>query len=173
MQTLIQDLLAFSRVGKQKQSLSSVDLDQTLKSVNNSLKILIEENNVQIICADNLPEVMADKSQMQQVFQYLISNAIKYHNEERTCIVQISFRKVKKFWEFSIQDNGIGMEPKYFDCIFVIFQRLHGKDKYSGTGIGLAVCKRIIEGHGGKIWVESKIETGSTFHFTLPVKSKV
>ena len=118
---------------------------------------------------ESLPQINADQSQLQQLFQNLISNAIKYRNELRPCIIDITLTKINDMWQFSIQDNGIGIETNFFERIFVIFQRLHGKEKYSGTGIGLAVCKRIVEGHGGEIWLDSEFGKGSTFYFTLPI----
>ncbi len=168
MQSLIQDLLLYSQVGKTKQALKLVNLDELLQKVILNLKIVIAENNVEVNYQNGLPQVMADEIQIQQVFQNLISNAIKYRSENRPCKVNISCKKVKKMWEFSIQDNGIGIEKEYFERVFVIFKRLHGKEKYTGTGIGLAVCKRIVEGHGGKIGLESEFGSGSRFFFTLP-----
>ena len=169
MQTLIQDLLAYSRVGKRKQTLKPIELKPVLQSVINSLKILIEESGATIDLPESLPQINADQSQLQQLFQNLISNAIKYRNELRPCIIDITLTKINDMWQFSIQDNGIGIETNFFERIFVIFQRLHGKEKYSGTGIGLAVCKRIVEGHGGEIWLDSEFGKGSTFYFTLPI----
>ena len=171
MQTLIQDLLSFSRVGKSKQSLKPIELDEILQSVLSSLTMVIDESNAQIEIQQHLPRVLADQSQLQQLFQNLISNAIKYRCEDRVVCINVSYRKTEDLWQFSIADNGIGIGTNYFERIFVIFQRLHGKDKYSGTGIGLAVCKRIVEGHGGTIWLDSELGSGSTFHFTLPVIS--
>ncbi len=169
MQILIQDLLAFSRVGKNKQILKPIELTQVLKDIILGLKIAIEESKTQINMSDSLPEIMADHSQIQQLFQNLIFNAIKYRAEDRQCVINIDCQKFNKMWQFSIQDNGIGIEAEYFKRIFEIFKRLHGKEKYSGTGIGLAVCKRIVEGHGGQIWLESEFGLGSTFYFTIPV----
>ncbi len=169
MQTLIQDLLTFSRVGKHKRNISSVDIEQVLQQLLLSLKITIEESNTEISYQENMPQVMADQSQLQQVFQNLIANAIKYRADDRQCMIHIGYKKINSMWEFSVKDNGIGVEEGYFKRIFVIFQRLHGKEKFSGTGIGLAVCKRIVEGHGGSIGLESEIGKGSTFYFTLPV----
>lgn len=170
MQTLIQDLLSYSRVGKHKRNVISVDLEQQLQCVLINLKIIIEESNAQIIYPKELPQVMGDESQIQQLFQNLISNAIKYRAEDRPCIIQLNYKQSGTMWQFTVQDNGIGMEEEYFKRIFVIFQRLHGKEKFSGTGIGLAVSKRIVEGHGGKIWLESELGVSTTFYFTLPRK---
>jgi light-regulated signal transduction histidine kinase (bacteriophytochrome) len=169
MQTLIQDLLTFSRVGKTKQTLKLVDMTQVIKDIILGLKIAIEESNVLIGYSASFPKVMADHSQIQQLFQNLILNAIKYRQEGRQCKINIDCQKIDNMWQFSIKDNGIGIEPEYFERIFVIFKRLHSKEEYSGTGIGLAVCKRIVEGHGGQIWLESEFGSGSTFYFTMPV----
>ena len=169
MQTLIQDLLAYSRVGKNKQILKLLELDLLIKNIILGLKVAIEESNVQINLPESFPQIMADQSQIQQLFQNLILNAIKYRAEERKCEININYQKVDEMWQFSIQDNGIGIETKYFERIFVIFKRLHSREKYSGTGIGLAVCKRIVEGHGGELWLESTFGSGSTFYFTIPI----
>ena len=118
---------------------------------------------------DSLPEVMGDNTQLAQIFQNLIINGIKFHCEEAPKIY-ISAEKKEKEWVFSVQDNGIGINPQYSEKIFEVFKRLHGKEEYPGTGIGLAVCKKIVERHGGHIWVESELGKGSTFYFTLPIK---
>ena len=120
------------------------------------------------ISHDTLPEVMVDSTQLIQVFQNLILNGIKFHSEEAPKI-HIAAEKKANEWVFSVQDNGIGIDPQYSKRIFEIFKRLHTREKYSGTGIGLAICKRIVEGHGGRIWVESELGKGSTFYFTLPI----
>jgi light-regulated signal transduction histidine kinase (bacteriophytochrome) len=117
---------------------------------------------------DSLPEVMADNTQLAQVFQNLIINGIKFHSEKAPK-VHISAEKKEREWVFSVQDNGIGIDPQYSEKIFEVFKRLHNKEAYPGTGIGLAVCKKIIERHGGRIWVESELGNGSTFYFTLPI----
>ena len=168
MQTLIQDLLAFSRVGKNKQLIKPVDIKQLIENTLLGLKIVIEESNAHISCPESFPKVLADQSQFQQLFQNLIFNAIKYRAEDRQCKINIHCEKKENMWLFSIKDNGIGIKPEFFERIFVIFKRLHGKEKYSGTGIGLAICKRIVEGHGGKLWLESEYGSGSTFYFTFP-----
>ena len=117
---------------------------------------------------DPLPEVLADNTQMAQVFQNLIINGIKFHSEEAPKI-HISAEKKAKEWVFSVKDNGIGIDPQYSEKIFEVFKRLHNKEDYPGTGIGLAICKKIFERHGGRIWVESELGKGSTFYFTLPI----
>jgi len=130
--------------------------------------VTIEESNA-IVTHDELPSVMADETQVVQVFQNLIGNAIKFHAEEPPRI-HVSAEKNEKEWIFSVRDNGKGIDPQYHERIFVIFQRLQGKGEYPGTGIGLAICKRIIERHGGRIWVESEPGKGSTFYFTIPAR---
>ena len=121
-----------------------------------------------VVTKDDLPMVMGDETQLSQLFQNLIDNAIKFRRAEETPRVHISAQRKGNDWEFSVQDNGIGIDPQYFDRIFIIFQRLHSREAYEGTGIGLAVCMRIVERHGGRIWVESEPGRGSLFHFTLP-----
>ena len=116
---------------------------------------------------DDLPTVQADPTQLMQLFQNLIGNAIKFRSPERSCQVHVGAVQKDGRWVFTVRDNGIGIAPEQFDRIFVIFQRLHARDKYPGTGIGLAICKKIVERHGGKIWVESKVGEGSTFYFAL------
>jgi light-regulated signal transduction histidine kinase (bacteriophytochrome) len=131
-----------------------------------NLKIAITENRTRVT-HDPLPTVMGDEIQLIQLLQNLIGNAIKFRREESPQ-VNISTEQTPNEWVFSIRDNGIGMEPEYFDRIFTIFQRLHSKSEYPGTGIGLAVCKKIVERHGGRIWVESTPGVGSAFYFTIP-----
>lgn len=166
MQRLINDLLTFSRVGTRGQPPAPTDCNAVLKDVLDNLQITIEENSASIN-SDPLPTVMADASQLTHLFQNLIANAIKFHGEQAPKI-HVSARRQDNEWVFSVRDNGIGIAPEFFERIFVIFQRLHSREKYSGTGIGLAVCKRIVERHGGHIWVESEPGNGSTFNFTLP-----
>jgi light-regulated signal transduction histidine kinase (bacteriophytochrome) len=114
-----------------------------------------------------MPEIYGDASQMTQLLQNLVGNAIKFHGPKKPEITVTALRK-DEHWQISVADNGIGIEPQYFERIFLIFQRLHGRTQYKGTGIGLAVCKRIVERHGGKIWVESKPNEGTVFYFTIP-----
>jgi len=115
---------------------------------------------------EEMPRVLGDKVQLTQLFQNLLSNALKYHSEQAP-VIRIRAKEEPGCWQFSISDNGIGIDPQFFDKIFIIFQRLHNKSDYSGTGIGLAICKKIVERHGGRIWVESAPEKGSTFYFTI------
>ncbi len=132
-----------------------------------NLELIIKDNKT-TVTHDPLPDIMADPIQLVQVFQNLILNGIKFHNEEAPKI-HIAAEKKESEWIFSVQDNGIGIDPQYSERILEIFKRLHNREKYSGTGIGLAICKKIIERHGGLIWVESELGKGSTFYFTLPI----
>jgi|SRR3990172_4031567 len=166
MQRLIHDLLAFSRVGTRGRSPQAVDSGAALTDALQNLKMTIEGEKA-IVIFDDLPVVMADKDQLTQVFQNLISNAIKFKGKRRPSI-SINAQISSGFAEFKVVDNGIGIDPKHAERIFVIFQRLHPREKYEGTGIGLAICKKIVERHGGRIWVESELGKGSTFHFTFP-----
>lgn len=165
MQTLIRDLLSYSRVGSQAKELEPTSSEKVFREVLTHLGLAIEQSGAQIT-SDPLPMVMADRSQLGQVFQNLIANAIKFHSDQ-TPQIHVSAKEKEGQWVFSVQDNGIGIEPEYFERIFIMFQRLHGKNEYKGTGIGLAVCKRIIDRHGGKIWLESTKSKGSTFYFSL------
>ncbi len=170
MQNLINDLLEFSRVTTRARDFESVDCDFVLNQVLSNLEVPIKENEV-AISYDPLPEITADNVQLAQVFQNLISNAIKFRSEEAPRI-HISVKKETDQWLFSVQDNGIGIDPKYSEKIFEVFKRLHRKEEYPGTGIGLSICKKIVERHRGHIWVESELGKGSTFRFTLPNDSK-
>jgi signal transduction histidine kinase len=165
MKRLIADLLTFSRVGTRDLEPEPTSGEQVLEQVLGDLQMLIEENKASVT-HDPLPTVMADATQLAQLFQNLISNSIKFRSEQPPCI-HIGARECEGGWEFSIRDNGIGIDPQFTDRIFVIFQRLHAISEYPGTGIGLAICKKIVERHGGRIWVESKVGAGATFYFTL------
>jgi len=172
MKSLINDLLIFSRVGTRAKLFKATDMNNVLEKALANVRQSIKDTNA-TITNDPLPVIIADDSQMLQLFQNLISNALKFHGEEDPHI-HVSGEEVKEEeWIFSVRDNGIGIDSKNFDRIFVIFQCLHKKDEYGGTGIGLAVCKKIIRRHGGKIWVESEIGKGSTFYFTISkIKSR-
>jgi PAS domain S-box-containing protein len=174
MQGLINDLLAYSRVGTRGKPPVPTDCEQVMKAVRQNLKIAVEESGAHVT-HDPLPRVMADPGQLAQLLQNLISNALKFRGREAP-VVHLSATLLRPGeegavgpeWRFSVRDNGLGIEPQYFQRIFEIFQRLHTREEYSGSGIGLAVCKRIVERHGGRIWVDSESGKGSTFHFTLP-----
>ena len=166
MKRLINDLLEYSRVGTRGRPFEETDTDALLERVLADLQVAIEENRAEIT-HDRLPTVMADGVQLGQVFQNLITNALKFRREEPPR-VQISVQERNDEWILSVSDNGIGLDREFRDRVFVMFQRLHGRGKYPGTGIGRAICKKIVERHGGRIWVESEPGCGSTFHFTLP-----
>jgi len=167
MQALINDLLTYSRVGTRGKPFVLTDCEDIFKQVFANLKLAIEDSSAEVT-HDALPTIIADASQLVQLFQNLVGNAIKFRSEEPMHI-HISAEQKSDEWEFSVTDNGIGIEPEFFDRIFVIFQRLHGRDEYSGTGIGLAICKKIVERHGGRIWAESEPGKGTVFYFTMPV----
>ena len=138
-------------------------LDDTLKN----LQAAIEESHARVT-HDPLPVIMADQVQMGQLFQNLIGNAMKYR-DSKPPEIYLGCKQEGNHWLFWVRDNGIGIDPQYAERIFIIFQRLHGRTEYRGTGIGLAICKKIVEHHGGKIWVESELGKGATFYFTIPV----
>ncbi len=167
MQRLINDLLAYSRVGTQGRPFSEVDLGAVLDVAKENLEQAISDENATIVHGA-LPRVYGDEGQLLQLVQNLLSNAIKFHGEQPPQI-DVQARQEGAQWVISMKDNGIGMESQYLDRIFVIFQRLHPREKYPGTGIGLAICKKIIERHGGRIWVESNPGEGSTVSFSMPV----
>lgn len=165
MKVMINDLLVYSRVGTKGKPFAPTDTMQVMHDVLNDLELIIQDNNARITF-DSLPMVTADESQMQQLFRNLIGNAVKYRGEAPPRI-HVSAQRRKRAWRFCVQDNGIGMEARFFERIFQIFQRLHGPGRYNGTGIGLAICKKIVERHGGRIEVESTPGQGSTFYFTI------
>jgi PAS domain S-box-containing protein len=167
MHRLITDFLMYSRVGSQAAVMESIDCNEVLNEALDNLKIAIKESKAKIK-KFSLPVINGNKVQMIQVFQNLVSNAIKYQGEKKPAI-EISAEKKDDFWQFAIKDNGIGIEEWFSERIFIVFQKLHDYKKYPGSGIGLALCKRAIEKHGGKIWFESEVGKGTTFYFTLPV----
>ena len=168
MKQLIEDLLAYSRVGTRGKDFKPVRLEAAVERARVNLRGALEDSGGEI-AHDPLPEVEGDESQLVQLFQNLAGNALKFHGEEKPRI-QISALEKDTEWEVSVQDNGIGIEPQYFERIFMVFQRLHDKGQYPGTGIGLAICKKVVDRHGGRIWVESAPGKGSRFVFTLPKK---
>ncbi len=165
MRGLIDDLLTYSRVSRLGKPFEPTNLESTLDTVLKNLKVTIDENGA-VVTHDKLPMVMADGGQLVQLLQNLIGNAIKFHGKDPPH-VHISAKDKGSEYVFSVRDNGIGIAPEYFDRLFKIFQRLHTREEYPGSGIGLAVCKRIVERHGGRIWIESEVGKGSTIHFTL------
>lgn len=166
MQELITDLLTYSRVDMKGKPFRPTDMEEVFEGVLRDLRHVIVENCA-VVTHDPLPTLRADALQMMQLFQNLIKNAIKFRGE--ACpTVHVAVAEDEAGWIFSVKDNGIGIEPRYWEKIFVIFQRLHTRDEYPGTGIGLAVCQRIVERHGGRIWVESEPGAGATFFFTIP-----
>lgn len=166
MQALINDLLAFSRVNTRGRTPEPTDTRQALNDALRNLTISLQESEAQIHVGE-LPTVPADRRQLTQLFQNLIGNAIKFRSN-RPSEIYIESRGQNDSWLFSVRDNGIGIEQQDADRIFLIFQRLHTRAEYPGTGIGLAICKKIVERHGGRIWVESQVGQGATFYFTLP-----
>jgi light-regulated signal transduction histidine kinase (bacteriophytochrome) len=150
----------------QGRSLQPVDTRRAFDAACENLHKAIEESGVSV-SVGALPVIDADVTQMTQLFQNLLGNAVKYRNEQAPRI-HVDARPAEKSWLFSVEDNGIGIEPQYYERIFQMFQRLHTREKYSGTGIGLAICRRIVERHGGRIWVESAPGRGSTFLFAIP-----
>jgi PAS domain S-box-containing protein len=169
MQRLIEDLLQYARITTKGNSFALVSIQEVVDQTVANLRPLIAESNA-TITLDPLPTINGDDVQLGQLFQNLIGNAIKYHGPEPP-VIRVSSQWNGREWLFSVSDNGIGIEPMNQDKIFVIFQRLHGRSEYEGTGIGLAVCKKIVERHGGNIWVDSKLGEGSTFCFALPGES--
>jgi signal transduction histidine kinase len=166
MQALVEDLLTFSRVGRQGTDLQSTDCNVVVDRAVQNLQAAVDESRAQVT-RDHLPTVLADGSQLLQVFQNLIGNALKFRGPELPAL-HVSASKKGREWVFSVSDNGIGIAPEHAETIFVIFKRLHTRAEYPGSGIGLSICKKIIERQGGRIWVESQPGQGSTFKFTLP-----
>ena len=166
MQALIQDLLAFSRAGRQGMEMEPADCNLVIGEALANLQLTLHESGA-VVKYEPLPVVLGNAPQLRQVFQNLIANAIKFHGPQSP-VVRISSRPSDEGWQFSVQDNGIGIALEDVNSIFVVFQRLHTRMEYPGNGIGLAICKKIIERHGGRIWVESREGEGSTFKFILP-----
>jgi light-regulated signal transduction histidine kinase (bacteriophytochrome) len=167
METLIRDLLAYSRVNARGKELTPTDASAALSEALGNLHAHVVETSAEISCGE-LPTVRADAAQLVQVFQNLLGNSLKFRSDAAPKI-EVTARRAGDFWQFSLRDNGIGIEPKYHDTIFEAFRSLHTRDKYPGSGLGLVTCKKIVERHGGRIWVESQLGEGAAFHFTLPV----
>jgi len=167
MSQLIIDLLEYSRVSRMARQLYPIDAGKALARALTNLRGTIEETGA-AVTYDDLPTVMGDVIRLSQLFQNLIGNALKFRSMDQPCKIHISARQKDGHCEFSVKDNGIGIDPRQHERIFAIFQRLHGRNKYPGTGIGLAICRKIVEYHGGRMWVDSQPGEGATFYFTLP-----
>jgi light-regulated signal transduction histidine kinase (bacteriophytochrome) len=167
MQGLINDLLTYSRVGTRGKEFAPTDCNEVLARALLNLITATKESGARIT-HDHLPTVLGDEFQLGQLFQNLIDNAIKYHGAT-PAEIHVGCERDGEMWRFAVKDNGIGIDPEYAERIFVIFQRLHTRQEYPGTGVGLAICKKIVERHRGKIWVESELRKGSTFYFSLPI----
>jgi len=182
MQSLINDLLTYSRIGTKGKDFEPTDCEAVFDRTLDNLQKAVEESGANVT-HDPLPTVMADDMQLGQLFQNLIGNAIKFRSEEHPSI-HVSCERIEesaignrqsamnKGWVFSVRDNGIGIDPEFTGRIFIIFQRLHKRGEYPGSGIGLAICRKIVERHGGRIWVESDPGKGSTFYFTIPLRGE-
>jgi chemotaxis family two-component system sensor kinase Cph1 len=166
MRALIDDLLAYSRIDTQGNEPTVVDMNLVMATVLETLKTAIEESGAEVMMQP-LPTIVGNEAQMVQVMQNLVANAIKFHGKERPKI-EVWASDEGRNWVFAVKDNGIGLNTKYADRIFEMFQRLHTKEEYPGTGVGLAIAKKIVELHGGRIWVESDLGKGATFFFTIP-----
>jgi len=183
MQTLIRDLLTYSRLSTQREVFQPVPLEGLVQGVLGDLEVMIREKNAQVR-VDSLPLVVGDRLQLHQLFQNLLSNALKFSQPEVPPHVQVANRPIsrrdipggvlplhasgEKFWEITVEDNGIGFQDQYADRIFQVFQRLHGKDRFPGTGIGLAICKKVVDNHGGALTATGRPGNGATFRVYLP-----
>ena len=167
MRTLINDLLEYSRVESHGNPFETVDCDSALLEAIADLEVSIAESDA-TVTSDPLPEVFGDPVQIAHVLENLIANAIKFRKDEESPAIHVSSHRNGDGWEISVQDNGIGIRPRYHDRIFGMFKRAHKRSKYPGTGIGLALCSKMVERHGGRMWVDSQVGQGSTFHFTIP-----
>ncbi|MYW16895.1 histidine kinase, partial [Streptomyces sp. SID2955] len=167
MQTLINDLLAFSRVGRVHNDHRTVDLEEALSRVLDDISVAVEETGAEI-SHDALPTVVGDTTQLGMLWQNLLSNAIKFRSPDRQPHIHIGVVREGDTWEFAVDDNGIGIAPEFHEKVFAIFQRLHTKDAYPGTGIGLAMCKKVVEFHGGTIRIDPGYRLGTRVIFTLP-----
>jgi PAS domain S-box-containing protein len=170
MQGLIKDLLTYSRAGANGKVLHEISSENALKDALTNLRATIEESSA-VVTHDLLPAITMDETQLVQLFQNLVGNAIKYRSAEVPLVHVSASKNGGDEWIFSVRDNGLGIDPQYFERIFIIFQRLHGPEEFQGTGIGLAICKKMVECVGGRIWVESQPEKGSTFYFALPERN--
>ncbi|MFW3463846.1 sensor histidine kinase [Streptomyces microflavus] len=169
MQVLINDLLTFSRVGRVHDSWKPVDLGKALDRALGNLTLAVEESGAVVERPETLPELVGDSTALTMVWQNLIGNAVKFRREDVECRITVDCVREDEDWHLTVSDNGIGIAPEFADKVFVIFQRLHARDEYEGTGIGLALCRKIIEFHGGRIWLDAGAGEGTRIHFTLPV----
>ncbi len=165
MRDLIKSLLDYSRIGKELE-IGKIDSTNVLKETIEDLSEIAEQHHA-IINYNNLPIIKASALHLRILFQNLISNAIKFHHKDMAPVVEITCQEKEDVWEFCVKDNGIGIDKKHIEKIFAIFQRLHSKNEFEGTGIGLAHCKKIVELHNGEIWLESEVNVGSRFYFTI------
>jgi light-regulated signal transduction histidine kinase (bacteriophytochrome) len=171
MSRLIQDLLEYARATTEEERPASVSLDEDLEAALTHLTQAVEESGA-TITHDPMPTIQVDRGQMVRLFQNLIGNALKYRNAEQAPQIHVTAEQADREWVIAIRDNGIGFDPQYASSIFAPFKRLHQPDAFPGTGVGLAICRRIVEAHGGRIWAESLPGQGATFRFTLPVEGK-
>ena len=166
MDSLINNLLAYSKVGKAQTQKQYTDVNKLLQDIVQMAQLIVDETNATIYWG-NMPTFFVDDISLYQVFQNLILNALKYQNVGSKPVIYIEAKETETHWQFSVADNGIGVAPQHHKRIFIIFQRLHAKEEYPGTGMGLAICKKIVEINQGTIWVESEMGKGSTFYFTF------
>ena len=169
MQDLVNDLLDYSRIDGQARPFQRMELSEAVNTAVTNLRQSIKDTGAKITFGE-LPAVVADRPQVVQVMQNLISNGIKFHDQEPPQI-HVKAEQREHDWLVSVSDNGIGIDAKYLECIFDFFKRVHSRDRFPGTGIGLPICKRVVERHDGSIWVESKPGRGSDFFFTLPIRT--
>ena len=172
MKDLIHDLLSLASISRKAPALQKVDLNKTVADVLRDLEFSIQQKKAKVTVPQSLPVLRVDAAQIGEVFKNLVSNAIKF-NMAQPPKVEIAFEEKEDVYLFSIRDNGIGIDPRYTDLIFGLFERLHRQEEFEGTGAGLAICKKVIERYGGRIWVESRLGEGSVFRFTLPAGSNV
>jgi PAS domain S-box-containing protein len=172
MRQIILDLLEFSRVGRVNNEVDTVDINNLVKEVMILCKRQIDEKNA-VVNLKNLPTIETFKTPLRQVFQNIISNGLKYQRPGVNPVIDVVATETESYWKFEVKDNGLGIDKLYFEKVFVIFQRLHSREEYSGTGIGLAIARKIIENMGGKIWIDSELDKGTSFYFTVPKKIEI